>query len=58
MTPAQPVRILYMEDDEGMARLFQRRLSREGYNVDIATDGKQGLAMCQTNVYDVVVVAR
>jgi signal transduction histidine kinase len=56
MTPAQPVRILYMEDDEGMARLFQRRLSREGYNVDIATDGKQGLAMCQTNVYDVVVV--
>ena len=27
------IRILYIEDDQGLARLFQKRLERAGYEV-------------------------
>jgi diguanylate cyclase (GGDEF)-like protein/PAS domain S-box-containing protein len=49
-------RILYMEDDPGLARLFQKRLERAGYIVDIAHDGEEGLAMYEASSYDVVAV--
>jgi diguanylate cyclase (GGDEF)-like protein/PAS domain S-box-containing protein len=49
-------RILYMEDDPGLARLFQKRLERAGYIVDIAHDGEEGLAMYEAGSYDVVAV--
>jgi len=51
-----PLRILYMEDDPGLARLVQKRLSREGYIADLAEDGEEGLAMYAEGVYDVVIV--
>ena len=47
-------RILYMEDDPGLARLFQRRLEREGYHVDLAADGRIGLSMFEADGYDLV----
>lgn len=50
------VRILYMEDDAGLARLLQRRLQRHGYSVDIAGNGDDGLARLERNTYDVVLV--
>jgi len=53
---SQPVRILYMEDDPGQARLLQKRLEREGYIVSIARDGGEGLAMYDPAVFDVVIV--
>lgn len=56
MFDSKPVHILYMEDDPGLARLFQKKLEREGYIVDLARDGKEGLAMYATNSYHVVVV--
>lgn len=49
-------RILYMEDDEGTARLFQKRISKQGFDVDIAGDGPCGLKMVQENDYDLVAV--
>ncbi len=54
MTKTQPIRILYMEDDAGLARLFQKKLSRAGYIVDIARDGREGLEMYNAGSYDVV----
>ena len=51
-----PIRILYMEDDPGAARLLQRRLQREGYVVDLAADGQQGLEMYEAGSYDVLAV--
>ncbi len=45
MSERTPVRILYMEDDPGLARLVQKRLSREGYVADLAANGEEGLAM-------------
>ena len=34
------LRILYMEDDAGMARLLQKHLSRAGYRVEVSCDGR------------------
>ena len=56
MTNTQFIRVLYMEDDPGEARLFQRRLEQHGYLVDLASDGQAGLAKCQFGTYDVIVV--
>jgi len=56
MDKSDSVRILYMEDDLGLARLVQKRMKRTGYNVDIASDGKIGLEMYETGQYDVIAV--
>ena len=56
MAESQPIRILYMEDNPGLARLFKKKLEREGYAVDIARDGEEGLAMYAAGDYDVVAV--
>ncbi len=50
------VRILYMEDDPGLARLVQKRLNLSGYVVDIARDGETGLEMVHAGQYDVIAV--
>jgi signal transduction histidine kinase/DNA-binding response OmpR family regulator len=56
MSELEPVRILYMEDDVGLARLLQRKLEQAGYVVDLAHDGEEGLAMYEAGSYDVVAV--
>jgi len=53
---SQPLRILYMEDDAGAARLLQKKLQRLGYTVDLAEDGETGLAMYDATHHDVVAV--
>ena len=45
MTETTLTRILYMEDDPGLARLLQKILQRRGFVIDIATNGEEGLAM-------------
>jgi len=52
----ESIRILYIEDDPGLARLMQKRLGRAGYAVDIAADGKEGVARYHADPYDVVLV--
>ena len=56
MTESKPIRILYMEDDPGLARLVQKKLERAGYVVDLARDGEEGLAMYAAGSYDVLAV--
>jgi PAS domain S-box-containing protein len=50
------LRILYMEDDPGLARLVQKRLERTGYAVHIASDGGEGLNKCVSGDYDLLLV--
>lgn len=50
------IRVLYMEDDVGLARLLQRKLEHAGYVVDLATNGEEGLSMYEDGTYDVVAV--
>jgi len=48
--------ILYMEDNEGTARLLQKRLERVGYTIDLAPNGEVGLERCAAHPYDAVIV--
>ena len=43
--PETTLRLLYMEDDPGLARLVQKRLRRENWAVDLAEDGERGLTL-------------
>src|SRR5262245_49913691 len=56
MTYRVAVHILYMEDDAGAARLFQRKMETLGYVVDLAADGETGLAMYREDAHDIIVV--
>ncbi|HEU0264138.1 MAG TPA: diguanylate cyclase [Geobacterales bacterium] len=49
-------RILYMEDDPGLARLLQKQLQRKGYEVDIAENGEVGLGQLAEHSYDLLLV--
>lgn len=51
-----PLEILYMEDDPGQARLFQRKMRRLGHIVEIAVDGQVGLERLEQKQFDIVVV--
>jgi two-component system, OmpR family, response regulator len=50
------VRILLIEDSERLRGAVARGLRKEGYAVDEAKDGKEGLWLVSENPYDVVVL--
>lgn len=52
----KPIRVLYMEDDIGLARLLQKQLRRAGFEVELAHDGAAGLAMYEAGHCEIVVV--
>jgi two-component system sensor histidine kinase/response regulator len=56
MAQSEAVRILYVEDDPGLARLVQKRLQRVGYVVDIASDGEEGIKKYEADSYDLMFV--
>ena len=41
--PADPVRIVYVEDDSDNVYVLTRRLGRRGYDVTVASDGAAGI---------------
>jgi diguanylate cyclase (GGDEF)-like protein len=49
-------RVLYMEDDRGQAYLVRKALEREGFRVDLARDGSEGLTRHAVEPYDVLIV--
>jgi len=50
------MRVLVVEDQVKMAGLIKRGLEREGYAVDVAGDGDEGLWFAREHDYDVVVL--
>lgn len=50
----QPL-ILIIEDDERMAQLIRRGLEESGYDVTLAIDGTEGLAIALAKRFDVVI---
>jgi len=50
------VRVLVVEDEVKMASLVKRALEREGYAVDVAGNGQDGLWMASENDYDAIVL--
>ncbi|MBZ0310249.1 MAG: PAS domain S-box protein, partial [Anaerolineae bacterium] len=53
---SRQISILYMEDNEGTARLLQKRLSRIGYAIEIAPNGEAGFKQCLAHPYDAIIV--
>lgn len=50
------VRILIVEDEVAMARSLARGLHAEGYSVEVATDGEEGLSRALAETFDAVVL--
>lgn len=49
-------RILIVEDDRKMADLLRKGLEEEGHSAAVAYDGRRGLEMAQTSMFDIVVL--
>ena len=47
-------RILYIDDDAGIARLVQRHMQRAGYSVQIALSGPEGVALATAGGFDAI----
>lgn len=52
------MRILVIEDDKAVAAFIRKGLDELGYNVDVATDGKEGLILATSEPYDVLIIDR
>ncbi len=49
-------KILLVEDNEMNRDMLSRRLARKGFEVAIAVDGREGVAMAQAAPYDLVLM--
>jgi diguanylate cyclase (GGDEF)-like protein/PAS domain S-box-containing protein len=56
MADVSITRILYMEDDPGIAKLLRKNLEGKGFRVEVATNGEDGLAMVRANQFDLLIV--
>ncbi len=50
------MRVLVVEDEAPMAASLKRGLEAEGFAVDVAGDGEEGLWLARENEYDVIVL--
>lgn len=50
------MRVLVVEDEEGLARSLERGLQADGFAVDVALNGTDGLWMAQEKAYDAIVL--
>ena len=49
-------KILCIEDEYFISELYGRALTKAGYEVDVELDGQRGLAMAQTDQYDIILL--
>ncbi len=50
------MRILIVEDEQGIANFLQEGLKEEGYAVDVAVNGNDGLQAIHANEYDLLLI--
>jgi heavy metal response regulator len=50
------VRILVVEDEKKVASFIKKGLEEEGYAVDVAADGEEGLMMALVRVHDLIIL--
>jgi two-component system, NtrC family, response regulator AtoC len=51
---AQQKRLLIIDDEENLRHLLQTLLSKEGYEVSLAADGREGLNLLQEQDFDII----
>lgn len=49
-------RVLYIDDDEGLRRLAERSLTRRGFDVALASNGGDGVALAAAERFDLIAV--
>lgn len=50
------MKILLVEDEERLASFIRKGITAEGYEVDVAYDGRTGLSLFRRNGYDLIVL--
>jgi heavy metal response regulator len=50
------MKILVVEDEKKVASFIKRGLEEEGFNVDLAHDGEEGLGLAETNLYSLILM--
>ncbi len=50
------MRVLLVEDDSGVSRFVKKGLKEEGYVVDAASDGEEGLHLALSQTYDLIIL--
>ncbi len=50
------MRILIVEDELSLLKIISKRFKEEGYSVDTAKDGKEGLYLAETINYDCIIL--
>src|ERR1043165_462877 len=50
-----PERVLIVDDEEHVCALFQRILQKDGYEVECAANGEEGLALLERRPFDLVI---
>jgi two-component system phosphate regulon response regulator PhoB len=50
----QAIRVLLIEDDRDTLEMYRTRLEKDGYQVRVATDGEEGLALASELLPDIV----
>ena len=53
-----PMKILVIEDDANTRAYVQKALKEQGHDVDVASDGREGLFLAGSASYDVMIVDR
>ena len=48
--------ILYIDDDEGLRRLFERALTRRGYRVSLAANGPEGVEKARAAQHELIAI--
>lgn len=54
--PATGRKILCIEDEHFIGELYNRALTKAGYEVDVIVDGTKGLEAAKTNKYDIILL--
>ena len=49
-------KILCIEDERFISKLYNRALTKAGYDVTVIIDGKEGLAQAQTDQFDIILL--
>jgi DNA-binding response OmpR family regulator len=49
-------KILCIEDEHFISELYVRALTKAGYDVTVEVDGQKGLALAQTDDYDIILL--
>lgn len=59
-TPITPIandtKVLCIEDEHFISELYERALTKAGYQVNTVIDGPAGLVEAQTNAYDIILL--